>query len=108
MDRDARVGPMAGPDALDLPPWRKTAFALAILLLRLTFGLLFLSNGVAKLPGLESLDWAPFPGFYIDYDGAKNSLDSDSNSHPIGLYRNLVDDVLLEHFGLFGAGLIVL
>ena len=86
--------------------WRGTAQRLAILLLRLTFGLLFLSNGLAKLPGMEDLDWAPFPGFLISYDGARNSLDSDSNSNPVRAYKELVDNVVLENYAPFGAGLV--
>ena len=89
-----------------LPAWQLRAFPVAITLLRVTFGLLFLANGLAKLPGLEELDYVPFPGFLISYDGARNSLDSDTNGHPIGLYRDLVDNVILENFGFFGAVLV--
>lgn len=90
-----------------LPTWQLRAFPLAILLLRVTFGLLFLSNGLAKLPGLDDLNYAPFPGFLISYDGARSSLDSDTNEHPIGLYREVVDEVILENFELFGGALVV-
>ena len=89
-----------------LPAWQQRAFPLAILLLRGTFGLLFLANGLAKLPGFEDLDYAPFPGFLISYDGARNSLDSDTNGHPVGLYWDLVDNVILEHYELFGPALV--
>lgn len=91
----------------ELNPWQRRAFPLAILLFRVTFGLLFLSNGLAKLPGFEELDYAPFPGFLISYDGARNSLDSDTDSHPIGLYRDFVDNVIIENFAPFGAALVV-
>ena len=73
----------------------------------MTFGFLFLANGLAKLPGLEDLDHVPFPGFLISYDGARNSLDSDTNGHPVGPYRDLVDNVILENFELFGPALVV-
>lgn len=89
-----------------LPRWQLRAFPLAILLLRVTFGLLFLSNGLAKLPGLEDLNYAPFPGFLISYDGARNSLASDTDGHPIGAYRDFVDNVIIEHFGPFGVALV--
>ncbi len=91
----------------ELPAWQRRAFPFAVLLLRLTFGLLFLSNGLAKLPGFEELDYAPFPGFLISYDGARNSLDSDTNGHPIGLYRDVVDDVIIANFAPFGVALVV-
>ncbi len=88
------------------PSWQPAAQRLAILLLRVTFGLLFLSNGLAKLPGLDGLNWAPFPGFLISYDGARNSLASDSNSNPVRAYKELVDNVVLENYAPFGAVLV--
>jgi len=91
----------------DLPAWQRRVFPLAMLLFRVCFGLLFLSNGLAKLPGLEDLDYVPFPGFLISYDGARNSLDSDTNGHPIGIYRDFVDDVILEHYTPFGVALVI-
>lgn len=85
-----------------LPAWQQRTFPLAIMLLRVSFGLLFLANGIAKLPGFEDLNYAPFPGFLIGYDGARNSLASDTNGHPVGFYKEFVDNVVLENFGLFG------
>lgn len=90
-----------------LAPWQLRAYPLAVALLRVTFGLLFLSNGLAKLPGLEDLDWAPFPGFLIGYDGAENSLRSDTRNHPVGLYKDVVDEVILDNFMPFGVALVV-
>ena len=78
---------------------------LAIALLRVTFGLLFLANGLAKLPGLTDLNYAPFPGFLIGYDGARNSLASDTSNHPIGLYKDFVDNVIVAHYRPFGVAL---
>lgn len=91
-----------GAAMVGLPAWQLRAFPLAIMLLRVTFGLLFLANGLAKIPGLEDLDYAPFPGFLISYDGARNSLDSDTNGHPVRLYLDFIDNVVLENFGFFG------
>ncbi|MEO8538141.1 MAG: hypothetical protein ABI577_00255 [bacterium] len=76
------------------------------MLLRVTFGLLFLANGLAKLPGFEDLNYAPFPGFLISYDGARNSLASDTSNHPVGLYRDFVNDVILKHYAPFGVALV--
>jgi uncharacterized membrane protein YphA (DoxX/SURF4 family) len=90
-----------------LPYWQRRAFGYGVFLLRLTFGLLFLANGLAKLPGLDGLDYAPFPGFLISYDGARNSLRADTEDHPIGLYETVVDEVILEHYAPFGAGLVL-
>ncbi len=92
--------------ALELQPWQQRSLPLAIALLRVTFGLLFLANGLAKLPGFEDLNYAPFPGFLISYDGARNSLASDTSNHPIGLYKDFVDNVILEHYTPFGVALV--
>lgn len=91
----------------DLPAWQLRAFPLAMLILRVTFGLLFLSNGIAKLPGLAGVDYVPFPGFLISYDGARNSLDSDTRDHPVGIYRDVVENVILDHYTPFGVGLVI-
>lgn len=91
-----------------LPPWQQRLLPLSILVLRVTFGLLFLTNGVAKLPGLEDINYAPFPGFLIGYDGARNSLDFDTRDHPIPIYRDVVETVVLDNYTPFGVGLVVL
>lgn len=90
-----------------LPGWQTRAIPLAILLLRVTFGLVFLTNGLAKLPMFEGINYFPFPGFLIDYDGARNSLDADTRGHPIGLYRDFVENVILENYTLFGVALVI-
>ena len=89
----------------DLPAWQQSAFRLAMFVFRLGFGLLFLANGLAKLPGLKNINYIPFPGFLITYDGARNSLTADTSSHPIGLYKDIVDNVILAHYAPFGVGL---
>ena len=90
-----------------LPDWQRRAIPLAILLLRVTFGLLFLTNGLAKLPGLEGINYFPFPGFLIGYDGARNSIAADTQGHPIGLYRDFVENVILENYQFFGGALVL-
>jgi uncharacterized membrane protein YphA (DoxX/SURF4 family) len=101
------AAPAATGEIGTLPAWQQRLFPLAIALLRVTFGLLFLSNGLAKLPGLDDLDYAPFPGFLIDYEGAENSLEHDSSNHPIPIYRDFVQDVMLENFTPFGVALVI-
>lgn len=91
----------------DLPSWQLRAFPVAVLILRVTFGFLFLTNGIAKLPGLDSVNYIPFPGFLISYDGARNSLDSDTRDHPIPLYRDVIEKVVLDHYTPFGVGLVL-
>jgi uncharacterized membrane protein YphA (DoxX/SURF4 family) len=90
----------------DLGGWQLRLYPVAIALLRVTFGLLFLTNGISKIPGFEDINYLPFPGFLIDYDGARNSLDFDTRDHPIGPYRTLVEEVVLDSYTLFGVGLV--
>jgi uncharacterized membrane protein YphA (DoxX/SURF4 family) len=71
-------------------------------ILRVGLGLVYFTNGLAKLPGFEN-KVPPFRGFLIDRDGARSILESDTSGHPIGIYRDLVEDVILAHWGFFGA-----
>lgn len=95
-------------DIQDLPRWQQKALPLGMLLFRVGFGLLFLANGVAKLPGLSGVNYIPFPGFLISYDGAKRSLAADTSNHPVDLYKDLVDNVILAHYTPFGVALVAL
>ena len=48
---------------------RATMFMYGIAALRILFGLVFLTNGLAKV----GIDFPILPGFLIDFDGAKKS-----------------------------------
>jgi len=77
-------------------------FRLGIAIIRVGFGLVFLTNGIAKLPG----QWDgihPFPGFLITRDGARGILAADTETHPVGIYKRLIDDVVLANWGVFGS-----
>ncbi|MBO0874863.1 MAG: DoxX family membrane protein [Pseudonocardia sp.] len=70
--------------------------------LRIFTGLVWLSNGLAKLSGVGSFDWG-FISFNLITVGAAHSIASDASSKsqiaPLGaLYR----DVVLPHWGFFG------
>ncbi len=82
------------------PPWRESLVAPGIALLRVGFGLVFLSNGLAKATGWDGIH--PFPGFLIDFDGAKGILRFDVQTHPVGPYKDFIDDVVLRHYAVFG------
>src|SRR5215207_10316944 len=84
------------------PGWHWTLFLLGMTILRVGFGLVYLTNGLAKLPGFEN-KIPPFKGFLIDRDGARSILESDSSGHPVGIYRDFVEDVILANWGFFGA-----
>ena len=75
--------------------------ALGMVIIRVGFGLVFLTNGVAKLPGFGN-KIPPFKGFLIGYDGARSILEADTAGHPVAPYKWLVDNVLLAHFSIFG------
>lgn len=72
----------------------------AIAVLRTFFGLVFLTNGLAKLiPGI-----AHFPGgyFLIDSDGARSIIQHNARHHPVRLYHDLVFNLLLPNWGYVG------
>jgi len=95
------VAESAHPAALPgQPRWREGLVAPGIALIRIGFGLVFLSNGLAKATGWDGIH--PFPGFLIDFDGAKNILRFDVQTHPVGPYKDFIDEVVLRHYGIFG------
>ena len=89
------------PIPSDLVGWRRGAFSWGIALLRIGFGLVFLTNGLAKV-GLEI---PILPGYLIDYDGARNILTSNVKDHPVGLYQDLIENLVLDHYTPFGVAL---
>ena len=90
-------GTIAGPGDAVL---RGRLLAWGLLILRVLFGLVFLTNGLSKLTGLEHVH--PLPGFLIDYNGARNIIAANVQYHPIEPYRRLVLDVLVPHWAIFG------
>ena len=80
---------------------RAKLFVFGIAFLRIVFGLVFLTNGLAKV----GFDFPVLPGFLIDYDGAKNILANNVQDHPVGIYQDLIENVVLEHFTPFGIAL---
>jgi uncharacterized membrane protein YphA (DoxX/SURF4 family) len=85
---------------------RGAGFHLGLTIIRVGFGLVFLTNGVAKLPG----QWDgihPFPGFLITRDGARGILAHDVQTHPVGPYKDFIDNVILANWEIFGALLAV-
>jgi hypothetical protein len=90
-------------ERLSASPRRADLAALGIALLRVGFGLVFLTNGIAKLTGWDGIH--PFPGFLIDLDGARGILAHDVQTHPVAPYKRVIDDVVLANWGLFPPGL---
>lgn len=77
-------------------------FYLGMFILRVGFGLVFLTNGLAKVRGVDN-HIPPFKGFLIDFNGAYSILQSDTAGHPAGFYKRIIDNVVLPNFGAFGA-----
>jgi uncharacterized membrane protein YphA (DoxX/SURF4 family) len=72
----------------------------AIAVLRIFFGLVFFTNGLAKLvPGIAHL---PGGYFLIDGQGARSILQHNAAHHPVQLYKDLVFKIFLPNWGLFG------
>jgi uncharacterized membrane protein YphA (DoxX/SURF4 family) len=71
----------------------------AIAVLRIFFGVVFLSNGLSKLvPGIAHL-----PGGYylIDGETAKRILEHNARSHPVQAYHDLVFNVIVPNWNTF-------
>lgn len=81
--------------------WHWTLFTLGVTITRIGFGLVFLTNGMAKLPSFDNTI-PPFKGFLIDRNGARSILESDTSGHPIGIYRDFVENVVLANWGFWG------
>lgn len=87
------------------PAWRENLVPPGVALIRVGFGLVFLSNGLAKATGWDGIH--PFPGFLIDFDGAKGILQFDVQTHPVGPYKDFIDEVVLKNYGVFGTLLMI-
>jgi uncharacterized membrane protein YphA (DoxX/SURF4 family) len=74
--------------------------------LRIFFGIVYLTNGLAKVTGTSGFSLGPWKSFLINYDIARSILRHDAASS-IGPYHDLVFNVVLPHYSLFGAVLTV-
>jgi uncharacterized membrane protein YphA (DoxX/SURF4 family) len=72
----------------------------AIATLRIFFGLVYFSNGLAKFfPGIAHL---PGGYFLIDSDGARSIIEHNARNHPVQAYHDLVFSVLVPNWSVFG------
>ena len=71
----------------------------AIAVIRIFFGLVFLSNGLVKLLPVPSS--TPF-GFLINSDGARSIITHDAKHHPVQLYHDVVYNLFLPNWSLIG------
>jgi hypothetical protein len=71
----------------------------AIAVLRMFFGVVFLTNGLAKMvPGIAHL---PGGYFLIDSQGAKSIIQHNAAHHPVKLYHDLVFNLLVPNWTFF-------
>ena len=72
----------------------------AIAVLRIFFGVVYVTNGLSKLvPGIAHL---PGGYFLIDSQGAKSIIQHNAAHHPVALYHDLVFDVFVPNWSVFG------
>jgi uncharacterized membrane protein YphA (DoxX/SURF4 family) len=72
----------------------------AVAVLRIFFGLVYLTNGLAKfVPGIAHL---PGGYFLIDSQGARSILQHNAAHHPVAAYHALVFDVFVPNWSVFG------
>src|SRR5215469_4769652 len=73
----------------------------AVAVLRIFFGLVYFTNGLSKfVPGIAHL---PGGYFLIDSEIAKSIIRHNAAHHPVGLYHDVVFDLFVPHWGVFGA-----
>lgn len=72
----------------------------AVAVLRIFFGLVYFTNGLSKfVPGIAHL---PGGFFLIDSKIAKRIIQHNAAHHPIGLYHDLVFNVFVPNWNVFG------
>lgn len=81
--------------------WQAWRFSLGMTIIRVGFGLVFLTNGFAKL-GDQQNTIPPFKGFLITREGARSILAADTGGHPVAIYKDFVDTVVLGNWGIWG------
>jgi uncharacterized membrane protein YphA (DoxX/SURF4 family) len=81
------------------------AFGRGLAALRIFFGVILFSNGLAKLLGFTQIDVGPYSANLIGRDGARFILDFEVNRRNGGtdvpLLPTLVNDVVLANWGFF-------
>jgi uncharacterized membrane protein YphA (DoxX/SURF4 family) len=72
----------------------------AVAVLRIFFGVVFFTNGLSKfVPGIAHL---PGGYFLIDSQGARSIIRHNAAHHPVAPYHDLVFNVLIPNWSVFG------
>jgi thiosulfate dehydrogenase [quinone] large subunit len=78
----------------------------ALSALRIFFGVVYLTDGLAKVTGTSAFSLGPWKSFLINYDISESILRHDAASS-IRPYHDLAVNLLLPHYRLFGTLLTV-
>ncbi|MGI8777528.1 MAG: DoxX family membrane protein [Acidimicrobiales bacterium] len=76
--------------------------------IRILFGVTYLTNGLAKLFGLHRIEIGPYVANLINRSDARSILDVEVNKnalHKLPLIGRITNDLVLAHWSLFGWGL---
>lgn len=92
---------VAAPAPLDL-----RALARALAAIRIFFGLILFSNGLAKLLAFTEVSIGPYRASLIDRPEARSILEFEVNKRggdgtELPLLKSIVNDVMLDNWGLF-------
>lgn len=96
----ARSKVIAEPAPADAAPPIDRAMALAIVFLRIGFGFVYFTNGIAKLTGWDGIH--PFPGFLITRESAKGIIQHDVQTNPLHIYKSFILNGVVPHWGVWG------
>ena len=94
---------MSTAPATQSPPVDADAalFGRGLAILRIFFGVILFTNGLAKVFGFSSIKIGPYASFLIDRDGARTILEGEVRDNELPLIPAIVNDVLLPNFAFF-------
>jgi len=67
--------------------------------LRIFMGLIFFTNGLAKLFSFRNIEIGPYSSFLINRQEARSILQGEAAKNELGFVQTLVNDVLLPNYG---------
>ena len=67
--------------------------------LRIFFGLILFSNGLAKLFAFRNIEVGPYRSFLINREETRSILVGEAKRNDLGFVKSIVNDVLLPNYG---------
>lgn len=105
MSRDTEISPGGQRGAAGGPAADPRALARGLAVLRIFFGLILFSNGLAKLFGFTDVFIGAYKATLIDRPEARSILefevDKRGGGTSVPLLKPIVDDLMLDHWGVF-------